>query len=157
MAPDALKSSFLFPVRNICSTKRVKVSVESARRAIQDPSTIITINPLVESFSQHPTELSRWTIVDRFRWLGMSKQLTYTVKFTLMEDGVDAEVKSAFGTRMKTQWRARGSSGGTEVMENVYAQSFIIFMPFIQRVIEKSHQEVLAQLAKSLEKSAEVR
>jgi hypothetical protein len=111
----SLKSSFLFPVHSISSSKPLKANIETVQKALEDPPTIIKLDPLVESFTVSTSQVGLWNIVNRMKLLAFSFPLHYTARFQRSQGETAINVDAGICT-IRNVWKATTSkepSGST--------------------------------------------
>ena len=79
--------------RTITSSRIVDATVEQALAAVQDPTTLIQLSPLVTKVEQDATDPNLYHITDKLSILGINFPTTYDARFTFLADGVDCDVR----------------------------------------------------------------
>ena len=116
-----LNSSIFLPVRTVVHRRETKAYVEDAVAAVQNPSLMIHLNPLVESCVRDENDSQLWHITDRFSMLGFSTRIKYSAKFENLKDGVQVSSSAGFGTTLQSRWKVQPISPGgqVEIIEEV--------------------------------------
>lgn len=110
----------IFLKRTLVTSKTVNVSLEHALNAVQDPPTLIRLNPLVIGYDTKPDDPSHYIIADRLKVMGMDRETKYAAKFSSQPDGMISVVRAGGGVNLKNHWRVRVSEGGeVEIIEEV--------------------------------------
>jgi hypothetical protein len=105
--------------RSVSLSKTTHISLTDVLNTLHNPVLLVNLSPLVVDHTVDPSETDLHHVTDKISILGFFPTRTkFTVKFTLVEDGVISSVDAGFGTVVKSQWRARTiTGGGTEILE----------------------------------------
>ena len=109
--------------RSITGSKIIRCPLTAALQVLQDPPSLIELNPIVLSKTADHSNPALYSITERLVVFGyFQTQTTFTGTFSYRDDGVDVDVNAGAGTKLKTKWRARAVECGTEVFEEVSVQ-----------------------------------
>jgi len=105
--------------RSVSLSKTTHIPLTDVLNTLHDPVLLVNLGPLVVDHTVDPSETELHHVTDKISILGLFHTRTkFTVKFTLVEDGVISSVNAGFGTVVRSQWRARTiTGGGTEILE----------------------------------------
>lgn len=119
----ASQSTPLFPTRVVSMKGRTKAPLKTVLTAIQNPSLMIHLNPLVVSCNQDSADKQLWHIRDTIRMLGYPMHIEYKARFDPTEHGVNVSSQAGMGTVLFNHWRARIiEDDQVEVSEEVEVQ-----------------------------------
>lgn len=145
-------STPLFPIHVVSMKRTASVSLANALKAVQNPSLMIHLNPLVISCTQDEEDECLWHIRDTIKMMGYSMLIEYRARIVKTADGVDVSSKAGMGTLLSNYWRVRAVASGVEISEEVQIQAFRPLMPFIIRTLRISHRNLLHRLVDQLDK-----
>lgn len=159
-----------FHIPTVTTPKTIHTPLSSALAVLHDPISLTRLNPLVITVEQCTKDPRVYVITDRLRVFGFTVgiQMTYTAKFTLMEDGVDTEIEAPGGIHLINRWRVKANGEGVVVTGNggvfnrpatamsdltftVTVHSNALVRPLVVYTLKKSHREFMDSLAKKLE------
>lgn len=106
---------------HVTSSRQLVLSVPfiEALAVVQDPETVINLNPLLLKKEKHNDDPLCYTITDKLRLLGLwDTTTTFTCKFVVHDDGLESNVEAGVGTKLKGQWSLRKTEAGMELIEN---------------------------------------
>jgi len=147
----SFKATPLFPVKVVTTKRTTKASSDNALNAVQNHSLMIHLNPLVIACSQDEQDNELWHIKDTIKMLGYPMHIEYQARMVKTEDGIDVSSKAGFGTVLTNHWHVRAVAGQVEISENVEVQAFRLFMPFVTRLLQSSHENLICRLVDRLE------
>lgn len=107
---------------SVTSAIVVKSSGEAVLAVLHDPYTLARLNPLVQTVVASQEHPDTYTITDRFHFLGLSFNMTYTATLTILADGSDFQTRAGAGTTITNTWRAEEVAEGIKVTEEATIQ-----------------------------------
>ncbi|KZW01953.1 hypothetical protein EXIGLDRAFT_736698 [Exidia glandulosa HHB12029] len=146
---------FLSTTRTIKSSRVVKASLPDALRAVQDPRTLIQLNPLVISCKPDERDNTLWHIVDRLKILCISTTTKYTARFKLVQDGIDCDTHAS-GVHIINKWRVTAlGDGRCEVSEEAILTTSKLLVGYVHGQIKTSHAQMLETMAAQMDSKEE--
>lgn len=123
-----------FTVNNTSfASKIVHVPLVAVLKVLHDPVALIKLGSLATGYTVDPTDANLYHVTDTISFLGcFHTETNFKARFTTLEDGMISDVDANFGTRVRSQWKARSIEGGTQVeVETSIKVGFIVnnFMP----------------------------
>ncbi len=119
--------------------------------ALDDPPAFIRLNPLVIDVAQLPDRSDMYRVTDRIVALGLPITLRYTIRWIRVDDGLDAEVWSALGTRLHNELRVAPAGAGAHVRETVRMTAPRPLLAYARRTARASHRDLLDGLKRRVE------
>jgi len=141
--------------KNIVSSAVVPHDFKTVLAMVQDPPTMIQLNPLVTKFSQNfATDPSgaTWDVTDELDFFfGLIKGSTsYTGQFINIPNGAVTNAKASAGVHLQTNWTLTDQGASTLVTETAAVTAPTILMPFIFDTTNTAHDQLLQSLASKL-------
>lgn len=110
----------LFLKRTIQTRGTIKASHEDTLAVLQDPSTMITLNPLVIHHETKSDDPSTYYITDNIKVFSWDTTTKYTARVEPIEDGITFHVSAGVGMSSVNVWKSRPRDeepGTVEVLE----------------------------------------
>jgi len=141
--------------KNILSSIEVPQDFSTVLKVVQDPATMIQLNPLVTNFSQNlkkDPSGATFDVTDELDFFfGLIKGSTsYTGVFNNVANGVVTTAKASAGVTLQTNWTLTDQGGKTLITESGAVIAPTILMPFVFGTANDAHDQLLQSLASKL-------
>jgi len=141
-------------------SKTIKAPLARVVSFVQDPQTMIHLNPVVKKVVPDvASPKTKFAIDDNLDILGIPFSTHYTADFTLGDKTGAAPVMvvnsdAGLGTKLENTWTVKAVDADTTVVtEQVTVSASALVMPIIKGTLGSAHNEMLDNLAKLVEGS----